>query len=122
MGCNDECKYQRNSVLSFKRKRTAWNQRKDKTMTLDTQVNLAKSDKGSFYNQKGWLEEYKYGKGMFYSEHSDDLWTSASVFLHKFANVLVKYFSMSIRSTKQLFLERPLYRCFLHNDHLPYFQ
>ena len=41
-------------------------------MTLHTQVNLAESDKGSFYNQREWLEEYKYGKGMFYSEHDDD--------------------------------------------------
>ena len=32
-------------------------ERKDKTMTLDTQVNLAESDKGSFYNQKEWLAE-----------------------------------------------------------------
>ena len=37
-------------------------------MTLDTQVNLAESDKGSIYNQKEWLEEHNYGKGMFYSE------------------------------------------------------
>ena len=41
-------------------------------MTLDTQVNLAESDKGSFYNQKEWLEEYEYGKGMFCSEYGDD--------------------------------------------------
>ena len=34
-------------------------------MTLDTQVNIAKSDKGSFYNQKESLEEHEYGKGMF---------------------------------------------------------
>ena len=40
-------------------------------MTFDTQVNLAESDKGSFYNQKEWLEEYEYGKGMFYSEYGD---------------------------------------------------
>ena len=52
MGRNDKCKYQRNCTFSFKRKRTAWNKRKDKTMTLDTQVNLAESDKGSFYDQK----------------------------------------------------------------------
>ena len=32
------------SKFSFKRKGTAWNKRKDKTMTLDTQVNLAESD------------------------------------------------------------------------------
>ena len=38
-------------------------------MTLNTQVNLTESDKGSFYNQKEWLEQYEYGKGMFYSEY-----------------------------------------------------
>ena len=70
MGRNDKRKYQRNCAFSFKRKRTAWNKRKDKTMTLDTQVNLAESDKVSFYNQKEWLEEYEHGKGMFYSEYS----------------------------------------------------
>ena len=58
-------------------------------MTLDTQVNLAESDKGSFYNHKEQLEEYEYAKGMFYSESGE---TSASIFSNKFANVLVKYF------------------------------
>ena len=115
MGRNDKRKYQRNCAFSFKRKRTAWNKRKDKTMTLDTQVNLVENDKGSFYNQKEWLEEYEYGKGMFYGEYGDDLRTSASIFSNKL-------FLLSIRSTEQLFLERPLYRCFLQNDHLPYFQ
>ena len=91
MGRNNKCKYQRNCAFSFKRKRTAWNKGKDKTMTLDTQVNLAESDKGSFYNQKEWLEKYEYGKGMFYSEYSDDLWTFASIFSNRYANVLVKY-------------------------------
>ena len=92
MGRNDKRKYQRNCAFSFKRKMRAWNKRKDKTMTLETQVNLVESDKGSFYNQKDWLEEYEHGKGMFYSEYGDDLWTSASIFSNKFANVLVKHF------------------------------
>ena len=92
MGCNDKRKYQKNCAFSFKRKRTAWNKRKDKTMALDTQVNLAESEKGSFYNQKELLEEYEHGKGMFYSKYGDDLRTSASVFSNKLANVLVKYF------------------------------
>ena len=91
MGRNER-KYQINCAFSFKRKKTAWNKRKDKTMTLETQVNLVESDKGSFYNQKEWLEEYKYEKGMFYSEYNDDLRKSASIFLNKFANVLVKCF------------------------------
>ena len=51
MGRNDKRKYQRNSAFSFKRKRAAWNKRKDKTMALGTQANLAESDKGSFCNQ-----------------------------------------------------------------------
>ena len=83
------------SKFSFKRKRAAWNKKKDKTMTLDTQVNLAESDKVSFYNQKEWLEEYEHRKGMFYSDYSqygDDLGTSASIFSNKFANVSLKYF------------------------------
>ena len=92
MGRNDKCKYQTNCAFSFKRKRTAWNKRKDKTMTLDTQVNLAEKDKGFFYNQKERLEEYEYGKRMFYSEYGDDLRTCASIFSNKFADVLVKYF------------------------------
>ena len=82
MGGNNKRKYQRNCAFSFKRKKTVWNKRKDKTMTLETLVNLAESDKGSFYN----------GKGMFCSEYDDDLRTSASIFSNKFANVLVKYF------------------------------
>ena len=57
MGSNDKHKYQRNYAFSFKRKRAAWNKKKDKTMTLDTQVNLAESSKGSFYIQREWLEE-----------------------------------------------------------------
>ena len=88
MGRNGKCKYQRNCTFSFKRKRTAWN----KSMALDTQVNLAESGKGSFYNQKEWLEEYEYGKGMFYSGYGDDPRVSTSIFSNKFDDVLVKYF------------------------------
>ena len=72
MGRNENRKYQRNCAFSFKRKRTAWNKRKDISMTFDTQVNLTESDKGFFCNQEEWLEQYQYGKGMFYSEYSDD--------------------------------------------------
>ena len=49
-------------------------------MTFDTKVILAESDKGSFCNQKEWLEEYEHGKGIFYSEYGDDPRVSASIF------------------------------------------
>ena len=33
---------------------------------------LAATDKGSFYNQQAWLEEYTFGEGLYYKgEHSD---------------------------------------------------
>ena len=48
-------------------------------MALDTQVNLAESDKVSFYNQKEWLEEYEHGKGMFYTEYSQKKYRRCSV-------------------------------------------
>ena len=41
-------------------------------MTLETQVDLAESDKSSFYNQREWLKKYEHGNGVFYSEYSDD--------------------------------------------------
>ena len=65
MGRNDKRKYQRNCAFRFKRKRTAWNKRKDKTMTLDTQVNLAESDRGSFYNRKNGKRSTSMGKACF---------------------------------------------------------
>ena len=83
MDRNDKRIYQINCAFNFKRKRTAWNNRKDKTMTLGTQVNLAESDKSSFHNQKEWLEGYEYRKGMYYSEYGDDLRTSDSIFSNK---------------------------------------
>ena len=54
MGRNDKCRYQRNCAFSNKkRKRAAWN-------------NLAESDKGYFYNQKKWFEEYEYKRRAYF--------------------------------------------------------
>ena len=54
---------------------------------------------------------------MFYSEYGDDLRTSASIFSNKLM------FWQSIFDVHKIhgiaFLERPLYRCSLHNDHFP---
>ena len=66
MGRNDKRKCQRNCAFSFKRKRAAWNKRKDKTMTLGTQVNLAESDKGSFYKQKEMVRGARVLDGRFF--------------------------------------------------------
>ena len=54
---------------------TTWNKIKDKTMSLNTQVNLAESDEGSLE----WLEESEYGKGIFFSGCNDKNSTSSEV-------------------------------------------
>ena len=41
-----------NFAFSFKRKWTAQSKRQGKTMALDTKVNLAEKDKGSFCKQR----------------------------------------------------------------------
>ena len=73
MGHNDKHRYQRSCAFSNRKRESAtWNKRKDKTMNLDTQVNLAGKDKGSFYIQKKWwLVKCEYGKGINYSDYGD---------------------------------------------------
>ena len=49
MGRIDKRRYERNCTFSNKkRKRAAWIKREDKTMTLDTEVNLAEKTKAPF--------------------------------------------------------------------------
>ena len=41
-------------------------------MPVTVTESLAATDKGSFYNQKAWLEEHTYDEGLYYKgEHSD---------------------------------------------------
>ena len=41
-------------------------------MPVTVTEGLAATDKGSFYNQQAWLEEYPYGERLYYKgEHSD---------------------------------------------------
>ena len=51
-------------------------------------------------------------------------WNYRSYCRYFWKNLLMFWwkFLMALTSTKQLFKESPLYRRFLHNDHLPYFQ
>ena len=52
MGCNDKCKCQRNCAFSFKRKRAAWNERKDKTMTVETGRSSRKWQRFLLYSER----------------------------------------------------------------------
>ena len=35
-------------------------------------LKLLQSDKGSFYNQANWVEEYKYNKDLYYNNYGSD--------------------------------------------------
>ena len=66
---NDKRKCIENPYAGKKRK--AWNKR-TKPFPSKWKRKLAKSDKGSYYNQGKWINEHEYGKGRYYNEYCDD--------------------------------------------------
>ena len=67
---SDKRKYKKDSFSGKKRK--TWNRRKRTKMQVTVMEGLAATDKGSFYNQQAWLEEYTFGEGLHYKgEYSD---------------------------------------------------
>ena len=56
------------------KKRKAWNNTREKYMPEERRQNLAETDRGSYYNQEEWIEEYLDAKDAFYrgSESDDD--------------------------------------------------
>ena len=51
--------------------KAAWN-KKAKKFEKSRQEGLAESDKGSYYQQQQWLEEYDYGSCYYYNNSPDD--------------------------------------------------
>ena len=49
-----------------RKKRKAWNNTREEYMPEERRKNLAKTDRGSFYNQEEWVEEFLDDKGAFY--------------------------------------------------------
>ena len=48
----------------------SWNKTREKPMTEERGQNLAETDRGSYYNQDEWLEEFLDDKRAFY-DHSE---------------------------------------------------
>ena len=58
--------------LIYRAKGKALNGGKQTRTSVTVTEGLVATDKGSFYNQKAWLEEYTYGEGLYYKgEHSN---------------------------------------------------
>ena len=62
-------KYIKNPYAGKKRK--TWNRLKE-PFPYKWKRKLAKSDKGSYYNQGTWINEHEYGKGPYYNKYHDD--------------------------------------------------
>ena len=61
------------SPFNGRKKRTAWNKTREKNMPEERIQNLAETDRGLYYNQEEWLEEFLDDKGAFYNGiESDD--------------------------------------------------
>ena len=61
------------SPFTGSKKRKDWNKTRGNYIPQDRRQNLAETDKGSYYNQEEWLEEFWDDKGAFYNGiESDD--------------------------------------------------
>ena len=59
--------------FTVRKKHEAWNKTREKCMLEESRQNLAETDRGSYHNQKEWLEEFLDNKGGFYNgSESDD--------------------------------------------------
>ena len=72
MGLPDKRKAARDSQFVRKKKRIPWNKPIAGAMSASRKLQLFESDKGSFYNQANWIEEYEYDKGLYYNNYGDD--------------------------------------------------
>ena len=55
------------SPFTAHKKQKSWNNTKEKYMPEERRQNLAETDRGSFYNQEEWVEEFLDDKGAFYN-------------------------------------------------------
>ena len=61
------------SPFTGRKKRKAWNNTRAKYMPEEKIQNLSETDRGSYYNQEEWVEEFLDDKGAFYNgSESDD--------------------------------------------------
>ena len=72
MGQPDKRKAARRSQFVRKKKRIPWHKPIAGAMSASRKLQLFESDKGSFYNQANWIEEYEYNKGLCYNNYEDD--------------------------------------------------
>ena len=61
------------SPFTGRKKRKAWNKTREKYMPEERKQNLAETDRGSYYNQEEWLEEFLDNKGTFYDGSESDI-------------------------------------------------
>ena len=54
------------------KKPKAWNKIREKYKPEERRQNLAETDRGSYYNQEEWLEEFLDDKGAFYNGSGSD--------------------------------------------------
>ena len=54
------------------KKQKAWNNTREKYMPDERRQNLAETDRGSFFNQEEWVEEFWDDKGAFYNGSESD--------------------------------------------------
>ena len=75
-------------------------------MSRESKEWLAATDKGSFYDQEEWLNEYDYGKGLYYNPSDSDSFSDSSnsdwyETQYILCNLQKYFFAKIIKSTKK---------------------
>ena len=95
---SDKRKYIKNPYAGKKRK--AWN-KLTKPFPNKWQRKLAKSGKGSYYNQGKWINEHGYGKGWYYNKYYDDDLNFITIEVDHFSKDTTMFFSFAKSSLEK---------------------
>ena len=66
------CKQILDPFTERKKPAKAWNNTREKYMPEERRQNLAETNRGSFYTQEEWVEEFLDNKGAFYNGSESD--------------------------------------------------
>ena len=81
------------------KKRKAWNKTRGKYIPEERRQNLARTDKGTYYNQEEWLGEFLDDKGAFYDGSESDVSENDENYTEKIEGVVRRC------SSKHVFLK-----------------
>ena len=92
------------SLFTEYKRQKGWSKTREIYMLDEKIQNLAETDRGSYYNQEEWLEEFLDDKGTFYNcSESDDSKNDYDNYGRKYRSIHSQmFFKLGIKKTSQI--------------------